>query len=105
MPFLAACAVGAPGRIHLLRVLRVFRALRAPLVTKFLLLSTFLLGVAALACGVLHIVQLDERGDVVFAPRVDTAVLGWWVQRAETLAERGSAVGETLREAAALDAR
>jgi hypothetical protein len=70
-------------------------------VTKYLLLGCFLLAVGALAGGVLHLVDVDEKGDVVFAPRVDTAVLGWWADRAETLAEKAS----TLDEAAATELR
>ena len=69
--------------------------------TKLLLLSVFLLGTAALAGGVLHLVATDDAGEVVFAPRVDARALGWWVQRAETLAEHAS----TLDEPASRDLR
>ena len=69
--------------------------------TKLLLTALFLLGTAALAGGVLHLVDVDERGDVVFSPRVDAQVLGWWADRAESLAESAS----TLDEAAAADVR
>jgi len=70
-------------------------------VTKLLLTALFLLGTAALAGGVLHLVDVDEQGEVVFAPRVDARVLGWWADRAESLAESAS----TLDEAAAADLR
>ena len=62
--------------------------------TKFLFVACFLLGTAALAGGVLHLVAKDEAGEVVFAPRIDTQALGWWMDRAETIAERASTLDE-----------
>ena len=69
--------------------------------TRFLLVSALLLGGAALAGGVVQLVHVDPDGEVEFAPRVDTAALGWWLDRAKSVAESGS----TLDEAARFDPR
>ena len=69
--------------------------------TRFLLVLGLLLGGAALAGGVIHLVEVDAAGDVAFAPRIDTAALDWWVDRAKSMVAKAS----TLDEAARLDPR
>ena len=58
--------------------------------TRFLLTACLLLGGAALAGGVVHLVKVDERGDVRFAPRVDQAALDYWTSRAKSLAAQAT---------------
>ena len=68
---------------------------------RFFLVAGLLLGGAALAGGVVHLVEVDEAGEVAFAPRIDAAAFDWWFARAKSAAESGS----TLDEAARLDPR
>jgi len=69
--------------------------------TRFLLVLGLLLGGAALAGGVVHLVKVDAAGEVEFAPRIDSSAASWWLTRAKTVAESAS----TLDEAARLDPR
>ena len=69
--------------------------------TRFFIVLGLLLGGAALAGGVVHLVNVDDTGQVEFAPRVDTAAFGWWMDRVQGAVEGAS----TLDEAARLETR
>mgnify|MGYP006969358413 FL=1 len=49
-----------------------------------LVLLTF---TAAVAGGVLHLVAVDERGELTFEPLLDTTALSWWRTRANRVLE------------------
>jgi hypothetical protein len=68
---------------------------------RFLVVLGLLLGGAALAGGVIHLVHVDDAGQVEFAPRIDTTAFGWWMNRVQGAVESAS----TLDEAARLETR
>ncbi len=82
----AASAAGAPGGAS---------AARWSVMRRLFLSLVFFSFTAALAGGVIRLVEVDEMGEVAFSPQFDSTALSWWRTRAESLVDRSGSLPST----------